>query len=536
PAHSADNLVVAGSAPPQKSVAIAVKETTLTTAPRKSETKLTSASTQPTGSKPSAGNALTPTPLAATQSVSTFNLAPKQLPYAGNAKYYSRYKFQPTICVETAEGDEDEEIFKVEVRGWRISAKMMEILGNVFTGCSGITHLVLWNCGLTESHFVFVLGAILSSNVRHLNLDQNPEVPETLYAHLLVEDSLIKHLSLRSNKITCVGAKALAASLKTNRVIQTLDLWANLIGKDGASELAEALKFNQSLTSLSMARNCIGDEGAIYFAKMLSNYSLLHDELSARKKALVDMERIRREQEEDPLVKKAKAKIGNGLGRQAGKKSEENLNKKEAAVDPKNAKKGAAAPPGKAPPGGKAPPPGGKDKKTPEVAPPAPAGKKGAPAPAATPAADKGGKDKKGAAPAAPAKGKKGKVEEAKEEVEENNDAAAITEPTFEHNGQQFLIGNRTLNNLNLRQNGITETGVKAFLDAVAEQELSSESAPEGLYGLFRVSILENAFDKENATHAQLQTLLNAKNPWIEQVTTDKKEDEDGTTAVAEAE
>ncbi|KAJ3282927.1 hypothetical protein HDU79_009550 [Rhizoclosmatium sp. JEL0117] len=236
---------------------------------------------------------------------------------------------------------------------------------------------------------------------------------------------------------------------------------------------------------------------------MLSNYSLLHDELSARKKTLVDMERIRREQEEDPLVKKAKAKIGNGLGRQAGKKSEENLNKKEAAVDPKNAKKGAAAPPGKAPPGGKAPPPGGKDKKTPEVAPPAPAGKKGAPAPAATPAADKGGKDKKGAAPAAPAKGKKGKVEEAKEEVEEN---------------------------------GITETGVKAFLDAVTEQELSSESAPEGLYGLFRVSILENAFDKENATHAQLQTLLNAKNPWIEQVTTDKKEDEDGTTAVAEAE
>ncbi|KAJ3282926.1 hypothetical protein HDU79_009549 [Rhizoclosmatium sp. JEL0117] len=241
PAHSADNLVAAGSAPPQKSVAIAVKETTLTTAPRKSETKLTSASTQPAGSKTSAGNALTPTPLAATQSVSTFNLAPKQLPYAGNAKYYSRYKFQPTICVETAEGDEDEEIFKVEVRGWRISAKMMEILGNVLTGCSGITHLVLWNCGLTESHFVFVLGAILSSNIRHLNLDQNPEVPETLYAHLLVEDSLIKHLSLRSNKITCVGAKALAASLKTNRVIQTLDLWANLIAKDGASDLAEVM-------------------------------------------------------------------------------------------------------------------------------------------------------------------------------------------------------------------------------------------------------------------------------------------------------
>ncbi|KAI9340309.1 hypothetical protein BDR26DRAFT_861686 [Obelidium mucronatum] len=381
--------------------------------------------------------------------------------------------------------EEEEEIAKVQVRGWRISTKLVEILSNVLTGCTSISQLVLWNCGLNESHFTYILGSILTSNIRHLSLDQNPDIPEQLYTHLLVDDSLLKHLSLRMNKITC---------------------------------------FNQSLTSMGLGRNSIGDDGVAAVAKALSNYSLQHDELTTRKKALSDLERIRREQEDDPWIKKAKSKVGNGLGRlQNGKKSEENLSKKEVVVDPKNAKKGApgggaaAAVPAKAAAGGGkpgAPAAGGnKDKKTPDAPPAAAgaAGKKGG-APAAPPAAaDKGGKDKKGggaaATPAAAnAKGKKGKAEEVKEEVDDSNDANSTNEPTFEYNGQTYLIGNRTLNNLNVRQNGITEVGLKYLLDAVNEQELSAESAPEGLLGLFRVSMMDNAFEKDNAMHAQLQT------------------------------
>jgi hypothetical protein len=59
----------------------------------------------------------------------------------------------------------------------------------------------------------------------------------------------------------------------------------------------------------------------------------------------------------------------------------------------------------------------------------------------------------------------------------------------FEHNGQWFVLGNRSLNSLNLRQNGITEDGIKALLDSVTGQETSVENAHEGMIGLFRLNL-----------------------------------------------
>lgn len=65
----------------------------------------------------------------------------------------------------------------------------------------------------------------------------------------------------------------------------------------------------------------------------------------------------------------------------------------------------------------------------------------------------------------------------------------------FELNGQWFVLGNRTLNNLNLSRNGIHEEGLKALMDAVLEQEASIDNAPEGMIGIFRIALQVGGHD-----------------------------------------
>ena len=55
-------------------------------------------------------------------------------------KYTSKYRFSPTINVETNEYDDD--IYKIEIRGWKLSVPMSEIVGNAVTSCTSITNLV----------------------------------------------------------------------------------------------------------------------------------------------------------------------------------------------------------------------------------------------------------------------------------------------------------------------------------------------------------------------------------------------------------
>ncbi|KAJ3171946.1 hypothetical protein HK101_011199 [Irineochytrium annulatum] len=405
----------------------------------------------------------------------------------------SRYRFKPTICTEA---DEEEEIYKVEVRGWKLQIKVMEVLSALLPVCHSVSCLVFWNCGLEEAHFSLILSTVLSSNVRNLAIDQNPLIPDHLFSYLITDDSLIKSLSLRMNRIGDAGAKAIAGSLKSNRVLTSLNLWDNMVGKDGAIDIAE----------------------------VLSNYALMHDEIILRRKAIMELEKQRRDQEEDPVVKKAKGRINTGHGRNSSAnakiKSEETLVKQQVP-DAKSAKKGPAGKAAKGKGGAEAPP----QKRTPEAAPPAPAAataRKGAAAAAnAAAAADdkKAAKgDKKGGSTA---KGsKKGKVEEAREEAEEQNtEVTPVVEPMFERNGQWFVLGNRTLSSLNLAYNNIAEVGLKAFSDAVSEQEGSAENAPEGMIGLFRLVLQGNLFDKDSTVSAQLLQTLLARNPYVDQET-----------------
>ncbi|KAJ3011961.1 Leucine-rich repeat-containing protein 71 [Thoreauomyces humboldtii] len=468
--------------------------------------------------------------------------------------YRSRFRFTPTMVLETGEGDEEEELQKLEVRGWQISAEMVQILASLIVSCGTFTHLIFWNCGLTSGHITHMVPTLPLTFIRVLSLDQNPLVPGSSFAELMGEDSPVRHLSLRSNNLGDVGAKAIAEQLAVNKTLIGLNLWDNRIGKEGSEALAEALKVNQTLTSLSLGLNNIGDEGANAIAKALSNLPLSHEELASRRKAMADLDKQRKDQEEDPTVGK-KSKLRNltsggpaaatsGNNRNSSAKmgtrvqSIESLenspaatsktpSKPAAAIDPKTkkpvkagattAKPEAAA--AKAAPVA-APAAVGKTKASDAAAPTAASAKKGASAVtvAEDKTAAKGGKAGVKGAAAVPTKGgKKGKAEEAKEEVDEMPDPTPASEPMFEHQGQWYVLGNRTLTSLNLYGNGIREDGMKNLWEALQEQEATADHAPEGCIGLFRLTLQANPCETASSPlHAQLITYLNGRNPYYE--------------------
>ncbi|KAJ3161656.1 Leucine-rich repeat-containing protein 71 [Geranomyces michiganensis] len=476
--------------------------------------------------------------------------------------YQSRFRFAPTLVLETGE-DDDEDLQKLEVRGWAIAPEIMEIISSLVSSCGSFTTLAFWNCGLTGAHITPLSSALPSTSVTTLSIDQNFRIPPAAFADLISEDSPVRHLSLRSNMMGDAGAKALAEQLKVNKTLVSLNLWDNQIGKEGVEAIAEALRVNQTLLSLSLGMNTVGDDGASALAKVLSNYPLSHEELATRRKAMADMDKQRKDQEEDPVVKnKAKnrtltsggsAAQGRNNSAKMGTKiqSTENLagagppGKKDAvAIDPKTKKaiKGGAAATSKteATPAA-APAKGGAAAAaaaaaaagtgttstatgTKQAAAPAAAAggggaaKKGAAvataAAAAPDAAAKGGKAAKALLPAKG--GKKGKAEEVKEEVEEVVEATPASEPMFEHNGQWFILGNRTLNNLNLYNSGIRDEGLKALWEALQQQEATAEHAAEGSIGVFRLTLQANAFEPNHPLLAQITSFLNARNPYYE--------------------
>lgn len=166
-------------------------------------------------------------------------------PCDSSGVYASRFKYNPTIQIETLETIEDEEVFRVGVRGYALSNSTLDIFKSIVPTCSNISSLrykkylfSFWNCKLDEEKFKTIVQIMGSANITNLAIDQNP-VPDHLYSQLINEDSNLQTLSLRSNKITNTGCKLIAAQLKTNRRLISLSLFDNQISKDGAEALAE---------------------------------------------------------------------------------------------------------------------------------------------------------------------------------------------------------------------------------------------------------------------------------------------------------
>ncbi|RKO85239.1 hypothetical protein BDK51DRAFT_45537 [Blyttiomyces helicus] len=87
-----------------------------------------------------------PDPRSASVSASVGMLGPVGIPVRQmeprKMNYDSRYRFTPTLVVETLEGEEEDEANKVEIRGWKVAVGNIVALAAAVTACSSIAQLV----------------------------------------------------------------------------------------------------------------------------------------------------------------------------------------------------------------------------------------------------------------------------------------------------------------------------------------------------------------------------------------------------------
>lgn len=373
--------------------------------------------------------------------------------------YKSRYRFTPTITLERAEGDDEDEISRLQVRGYTLSLNMMNVLSIIIPACSNLVNVCFWNCGLRDAHFSSILQTVTAAAVNTLSIDCNPNVSELNFASLLNDELQLKNLSLRSNRISDIGGKAIGLALKSNHTMLSLNLFDNKIGIDAVEAIAEGLKVNSTLVSLSMAKNDLRSDSVALLARALCNVKLNEEELMLRKKQVLDLEK--KEVEEVAVVDIKKGAKPPRAGRIGSAKTE-----KDKKDDKKNSPVKATA---------KKPEPA-RNAKTPDE----PKSKK---------VDDKKGKDQKKGAPLSAVKSAKKGKDELKDEAEEAAEMKDILEPMFEVNGIAYVLGNRGLSSLNISANNIDDAGLKAIMDAVQEQETTADQAPEGMLGLFRLAI-----------------------------------------------
>ncbi|KAJ3387689.1 Leucine-rich repeat-containing protein 71 [Lobulomyces angularis] len=474
------------------------------------------------------------------KTLETFELIPKKP---------SKYVFTPTIvlisdsinaCANQQDTNdsatvEETEFFKLSISGWKVLDGTVDAIALCLPSSVSLTTLSFWNSGLDDTHFHQLVAVLSLTNIKNLSLDQNPSINESNYHLLLNEDSQLKSLSLRSNFITDIGCKLISNCLKINRNLNSLNLWNNKIGKEGADSIAEALKVNQSLFSLSLGRNLVGDDGIVSLCKVLSNFPLPVEELALKKKFL-DMDKFRKEQEDEAStgkkIRNARLQTPSQLAalRKPSARPKDQEDPQQATLQTKNGSK----PEGNdsqntTKKGQKLTKKEELEKKKLESAPnnnkdtgntgnkkPNVQNKKNSPLAGGLGVIAGGskedlkniGKDKKSGKD----KGKGGKVkqDEVKEDVEEVANDVGTMEPMFELNGQYFIIGNRSLNNLNLEKNNLRVNSLKLIMDVLKEQELSQE------IGLFRISLKDNNFEKENQLYIQIQNSLSTRNPFLE--------------------
>ncbi|KAJ1340203.1 hypothetical protein BSLG_005196 [Batrachochytrium salamandrivorans] len=377
------------------------------------------------------------------------------------ASYPSRFKFTPTITIETNETEDDEEVYRIQVRGWKLASSNLEALNSAINSCATITHLTT-------------------------HLSRN-----TYMQPFFSDDLSLKSISLGGNGITDNGIRAFSAAIKTNRSLTHLSLWNNQITQDGAEMLAESLRFGCNLQALSIGKTLLE-------MMILSNYLLSEEELKQRRQQLADIDRLRHDMEDDMILKK-KGRAGRGTSAKIIDDKKDDKGKRTAKlVVKKGSEVTSLQRPLKTP-----------DDKSKKLMPVVPD--------------DKKGKEKKAVLPI---KGeKKSKIDDNRDDMDESVEFTNGSEPMFESNGQWYILGNRTLNSLNISHNSIGELGLKALLDAVINQEATNDQSPEGMLGIFRIAMQHNSFDTELSLYTQLMAILNSRNPFFETLDIDTVHD-----------
>ena len=81
------------------------------------------------------------------------------------------------------------------------------------------------------------------------------------------------------------------------------------------------------------------------------------------------------------------------------------------------------------------------------------------------------------------------------------------------HN-EHWIPGNRSLLNLNLSRNQITNKGVELLCNSVSFQvDYAHENGIRKAVGVMRISLRNNSFDSSDPVHVKLNHLLDSRDP-----------------------
>ncbi|XP_072938885.1 uncharacterized protein [Epargyreus clarus] len=136
------------------------------------------------------------------------------------------------------------------------------------------------------------------SQITDICLDDSP-VSHCNYYLLLEQQTHLKILSLaRCNlideDITLMASK-LGHPLPASRTLAVLSLESNNITDVGARALGEALRTNRTLRHLNLAGNAITDLGASYIFRSLTQFPVSHDEITLKRRRMFEFLKMKRE-------------------------------------------------------------------------------------------------------------------------------------------------------------------------------------------------------------------------------------------------
>ncbi|KAM8921084.1 leucine-rich repeat-containing protein 71 [Pelodytes ibericus] len=426
--------------------------------------------------------------------------------------------FRPKINIEL-ENDDPKSIKEITIRGWKIDDTMMGVLAKCLPSLALLHKISLWNVGLTDdtfSSFVAILHQCPS--IRIVSFEGNALAQQSYYK-LIAEELPLTQIYLRNNQIDEEGARLLCQGLKglqvTNKNLAILNLAYNHVADAGACHFAKALRFSRVLLSLDLSNNRIGSVGAIALAEVLGPFALTHEEIVERRK--VFLEKLLQEQSRSPAASRhADSKSerppshngSNTVDKTSTSKTNKGAGKKKEKVSwyPKKEDKAltgsqANGSSGQMSQGKKEEAKGSKkqlDKPDPKSV---------------------RGKGTKSATKRPPFT-----------EPENPEPTEEITNPLLElaesRDGKLFLSGNRTLLNLNLSTNNITESGVKAFLALMETQILVTKTIPgtKTPIGLLRLSLGKNTFSSSSGAYRRLLEIMRSRDPMNKSSTSSVEE------------
>ncbi|XP_065064000.1 leucine-rich repeat-containing protein 71-like isoform X1 [Rhopilema esculentum] len=392
--------------------------------------------------------------------------------------------FQPRIEIENEDEGNKTHLKEFFIRGWKVDAKVLEVLSMTLPKQDRLVSINLWNAGLSDDTLELLAKIVVQCHsLKDLCLDGNAYIRQHHYDLFLKEECSVQNLSLKNCYVNDIGAENIATALADNKNLTTLNLCFNKITCTGAEHLAKGLRMNRSLLSLNLGSNLIGERGAAKLAESLSRFALTHKEVVQRRMLLS------KKSADEP------SSPTRGIGPVSSSQRPPSVKSGSHLKDDKKSQgnKGAA-----------------KKKDTLQKSQKDSSSKKASsidiPMKGSTKSQKKTDKTKPD---------KKGQTQSDHESPELFEFPHPLLETADEIKGELWVPGNRALINLNLARNKIPIDGVREFYQAIQYQiSLASQTSKTIGIGLLRLSLQRNPFDPSDPTFIQLNEIMATRDPF----------------------